>query len=53
MTIFQISFSLSLSLSHSYMACQVLEKLEEELKSQVDSCCDHLHETLDDPDEQK
>ena len=38
------------------MASQLIENLEVDLKSQVDECCDKLHEhsnTLDDPDERK
>lgn len=38
------------------MACQIIENLEEDFKSQIDKCCDQLHErsnTYDDTDEQK
>lgn len=38
------------------MASQLVENLEEDLKSQIDDCCDKLHHhsnTLDDPDEIK
>ena len=29
---------------NSHLACELIEKIEEDLKTQVDKCCDNLHE---------
>lgn len=31
-------------LNFSHLACELIEKIEEDLKTQVDKCCDNLHE---------